>query len=78
MSDHVEMKPDNFGDKREDELLSSILAESEDVIIWYDTNLEGKTIFVNVGNATVSMPEHVFYTLTKFAQAATKQLLNLD
>jgi hypothetical protein len=73
------MKSDNFEDNNRAAMDADyILAEDDNVIIWYDQDSAGKVVFVNIGNATVNMPEHVFYTLTKLSQVATKNLLNLD
>lgn len=81
MSDNIEMKPINKEDEdveetsKMDELM---LAEGEDAMIWYSNTPDGKTVFINVGNATVSMPEQVFYELTKLTQQAAKLLLGID
>lgn len=79
MSDNIEMKPINR--KRDEEtgkIDEFMLSESEDVIIWYNDLPDGKAIFINIGNATVSMPEAVFYDLTKLTQTAAKKLLGMD
>ena len=74
-SENIEMKPIN---KEEvDKMKDMMLAEGEDVMVWYDDTPVGKTIFINVGNATVSMPETVFYELTKLTQQAAKELLGI-
>jgi hypothetical protein len=59
--------------------MTNVLADENDVVIWYDdsTNQDFKVVFVNVGNATMSMPEPVFYTLTKLCQTSAKKLLNI-
>jgi len=77
MSDNIEMKPINKEEQAKQQTENSILAEEEDVIIWFGEDPDGKSIFINVGNATVSMPEAVFYTLTKLTQEAAKKLLGI-
>ena len=77
MSDNIEMKPINKEEQVKQQAEDSILAEEEDIIIWFGEDPDGKTIFINVGNATVSMPEAIFYTLTKLTQEAAKKLLGI-
>jgi hypothetical protein len=79
MSDeqHIKLKKDTIPEK--EPMDNKVLAEEGDVIVWYEQYAPGeKVIFINIGNATVSMPEQVFYTLTKLTQDSTKKLLNLD
>ena len=79
MSDNVEMKPINKeSNEAVDKMKEMMLAEGDDVMIWADSSPAGKTIFINVGNATVSMPETVFYELTKLTQQSAKKLLGMD
>jgi len=80
MEDDIKMKPINLNkeEQTKQQMKESILAEEEDVIIWFGEDPEGKSVFINVGNATTSMPESVFYTLTKLTQIATKKLLGID
>ena len=81
MSDDIEMKPINKEDSSSDEvdkMQELMLAEGEDAMIWFTNTPEGKTVFINIGNATVSMPEPVFYELTKLVQQSAKLLLGVD
>lgn len=77
MSNNVEMRPINKEEQTKQQAEDSILAEEEDIIIWFGEDPDGKTIFINIGNATVSMPESVFYTLTKLTQRVAKKLLGI-
>lgn len=69
----IEMKPINKD--VEPEISDIILADDGTVTIWHDKT---NTVFVHIGNATVSMPEEVFYSLTKLAQQASKKLLGIE
>lgn len=75
--DDIKMKPIN-GDVEDDQMGTPPLAEEGDVLIWANDGPDEKSVFINVGNATMSMPESVFYTLTKLTQQVAKTLLNLD
>jgi len=78
--DNIEMKKEFPNDDLIREESNNVLADENDVVIWYDENKGGdfKVLFVNVGNATMSMPEPVFYTLTKLCQVSAKKLLNIE
>ena len=81
MDKEINMKPDYPNDELLKKLSNdklNVLAEEDDIIIWFDQQQEGKTIFVNVGNAIASMPETAFYTLTKLCQISAKRLLEID
>ena len=75
----IQMKPINKDGKTDaDKMKEMMLAEGDDVMIWCDNNLNDKSIFINIGNATISMPEQVFYELTKLTQISAKALLGVD
>lgn len=57
---------------------TGVLAEEGEITIWQDDSPSDKYIFVNIGNGTLSMPEAVFYSLTKSTQIAAKKLLELE
>jgi hypothetical protein len=75
--ENIEMKPINKQDEM-DRMKELMLADGDDVAIWEDSTPAGKTIFINIGNATTSMPENVFYELTKLCQQAAKSLLGIE
>lgn len=62
------------------EMADKILANDKEtgIMIWGDDGPDGKTIFTNIGNVTISLPETVFYSLTKTTQLAAKKLLNIE
>ena len=72
---NIKMKPIN--EDSQTLMEDALLAEEGDVLIWANDGDE-KTIFINIGNATVSMPEKIFYTLTKLTQKVSKILLGID
>ncbi len=74
--ENTKMKPIN--NESEKSIEDSLLAEEGDILIWANNNLNEKTVFINIGNATISMPENIFYTLTKLTQQVAKTLLNID
>ena len=77
MSDYIDMKEENLDPKGQD-VMENILAEENEVIMWYDSDQSGKVVFINVGNATMSMPENVVYSLPQLSQIADKKLLNFE
>lgn len=80
-NDNVEMRPINKEDNKKsdaDKMRDLMLAEGDDILIWYNDDPNGKAVFINIGNATVSMPEQVFYELTKLTQISAKALLGID
>jgi len=78
---HINMKEDypndNLLKKKNSSKDINVLADEDDIIIWFDESREGKLIFVNIGNTTISMSESEFYTLTKLCQITAKKLLEI-
>ena len=83
-NENVEMKGKYPNDEllanEDKEMADRILANDKEtgIMIWGDDGPEGKTIFTNIGNVTISLPETVFYSLTKTTQLAAKKLLNIE
>ena len=84
---NVEMKGNNYPNddlleksKAIDEMAEKVLANDKDsgIMIWEDEGPDGKIIFTSIGNVTVSLPEPVFYSLTKTTQLAAKKLLSIE
>jgi hypothetical protein len=81
-NENVEMKSRYPNDEllEDKEMADKILANDKEtgIMIWGDDGPDGKTIFTNIGNVTISLPETVFYSLTKTTQLAAKKLLNIE
>lgn len=83
---NIEISPNNFPESEQsqfEEMEAKVLAseETEDgaIALWYEINPSGqKVIFLNIGNATINMPERDLYVLAKLTQISAKKLLNID
>lgn len=71
---------DDLIEKNDKEMDQKILASDKEtgIMIWEDEGPDGNTIFTSIGNVTVSLPEGIFYSLTKTTQLAAKKLLSIE
>ena len=84
-NENVEMKGNYPNDelmeeRKNKEMDDKVLASDKDtgIMIWEDEGPEGNIIFTSVGNVTISLPEGIFYSLTKTTQLAAKKLLSIE
>lgn len=84
-NENVNMKGNNYPndelmERSDKEVEDKVLANDKDtgIMIWEDEGPDGNIIFTSIGNVTVSLPEGVFYSLTKTTQAAAKKLLSIE
>ncbi len=86
-NENVEMKGKNYPnddllEKADavEEMAEKVLANDKDtgIMAWEDEGPDGKIIFTSIGNVTISLPEPIFYSLTKITQQAAKRLLSIE